>query len=206
VKQQGEYTITSGVQTVWAALNDPKILQASIPGCESLEQVDAENFKASVRAKVGPVNAVFQVALSLADVQAPTNYRLNGEVKGAAGVAKGEAQVELQALPDAHGHPETRLVYEVQASVGGKLAQIGARLIDGAAKKMADEFFAAFSEACMQDYKTETTELPCAETSTVETSEAEKPSEQPAQRASDGIGFIWVTAFVVLILAMVLAL
>lgn len=201
MKQQGEYTITSGMQTVWTALNDPKILQASIPGCESLEQIDAEHFKASVIAKVGPVNALFQVTLSLADVQAPRSYRLNGEVKGAAGVAKGEAQLELHALPDAHGRPATLLVYEVQASVGGKLAQIGARLIDSAAKKMADEFFVAFSEACMQDHKTKTNESPSAETS-----KAETPSEQPAQRASDGIGFIWVTAFVVLTLAMVLAL
>ena len=141
MQQRGEYTIGADLNSVWQALNDPAMLQGSIPGCESLEQIDEQHLQASVRAKVGPVNAVFQVALALTNVQAPNGYTLNGDVKGGAGVAKGHADVNLEALPDRPDGPATRLVYQVEASVGGKLAQIGSRLIDGAAKKMADVFF-----------------------------------------------------------------
>jgi len=81
MQQEGEHTINTDLESVWQALNDPVMLKASIPGCESFEQIDAENLKASVRAKVGPVNAVFQVTLALSDVQAPNRYRLNGESK-----------------------------------------------------------------------------------------------------------------------------
>ena len=140
MQQRGEYTIGADLNSVWQALNDPAMLQGSIPGCESLEQIDAQHLQASVRAKVGPVNAVFQVALALTNVQAPNGYTLNGDVKGGAGVAKGHADVNLEALPDRPDGPATRLVYQVEASVGGKLAQIGSRLIDSAAKKMADDF------------------------------------------------------------------
>ena len=206
MQQRGEYTIGADINSVWQALNDPAMLQASIPGCESLEQIDGQHLQASVRAKVGPVNAVFQVALALTNVQAPNGYTLNGDVKGGAGVAKGHADVNLEALPDRPDGPATRLVYQVEASVGGKLAQIGSRLIDGAAKKMADDFFASFSEACMhknQEQDGASTEAPTAETAAAQQPEQDKP---PVERATDGTGFIWATAFVVLILAMVLAL
>ncbi|MEC9132330.1 MAG: carbon monoxide dehydrogenase subunit G, partial [Pseudomonadota bacterium] len=125
MQQQGEHTINTDLKSVWQALNNPSMLKASIPGCESFEQIDAENLKASVRAKVGPVNAVFQVTLALSNVQAPNRYRLNGEVKGGAGVAKGHADVNLEPLPGSPNGAATRLVYQVEASVGGKLAQIG---------------------------------------------------------------------------------
>jgi carbon monoxide dehydrogenase subunit G len=206
MQQQGEHTINTDLESVWQALNNPAMLEASIPGCESFEQIDAENLKASVRAKVGPVNAVFQVTLALSNVQAPNRYRLNGEVKGGAGVAKGHADVDLEPLPDSPNGASTRLVYKVEASVGGKLAQIGSRLIDGAAKKMADDFFASFSEACMQDKQKQdgsAAEVATAETAAAQQSTQDKP---PVKRADDGNGFIWATAFVVLILAMVLAL
>ena len=203
MQQQGEYTINAGVESIWQALNDADALKASIPGCQSIEQVDAENLTATVRAKVGPVNAVFQVTLALTDVNAPHSYTLNGEVKGGAGVAKGNAHVQLEALPEmpteTYEGPRTRLSYQVQASVGGKLAQVGSRLIDGAAKKMADDFFAAFSEAFMQDDTAQNTQDAQAEAPRQET-------ETPAERAKDGTGLIWITAFVVLITAMVLAL
>ena len=144
MQQQGEYTINGSVERIWQALNDADALKASIPGCQSIEQVDAENLKATVRAKVGPVNAAFKVTIALTDVNAPYSYTLNGEVRGGAGVAKGNAQVQLEALPQSPSEPDTgprtRLSYQVQASVGGKLAQVGSRLIDGAAKKMADDF------------------------------------------------------------------
>lgn len=205
MQQQGEYTINGSVESIWQALNDADALKASIPGCESIEQVDPENLRATVRAKVGPVNAVFRVTLALTDVNAPYSYTLNGEVKGGAGVAKGNAHVQLEALPespsDTYAGPRTRLNYQVQASVGGKLAQVGSRLIDGAAKKMADDFFAAFSEAFMQDDTTQDTQDAQAEAS-----RKEPAAEAPVERAQDGTGFIWITAFVVLITAMVLAL
>ena len=206
MQQQGEHTINTDLESVWQALNNPEMLEASIPGCESFEQIDAENLKASVRAKVGPVNAVFQVTLALSNVQAPNRYRLNGEVKGGAGVAKGHADVDLEPLPDSPNGASTRLVYKVEASVGGKLAQIGSRLIDGAAKKMADDFFASFSEACMQDKQKQ--DGSAAEVATAETAAAQQSTQDtpPVKRADDGNGFIWATAFVVLILAMVLAL
>ena len=206
MQQQGEHTINTDLESVWQALNNPAMLEASIPGCESFEQIDAENLKASVRAKVGPVNAVFQVTLALSNVQAPNRYRLNGEVKGGAGVAKGHADVDLEPLPDSPNGASTRLVYKVEASVGGKLAQIGSRLIDGAAKKMADDFFASFSEACMQDKQKQ--DGSAAEVATAETAAAQQSTQDtpPVKRADDGNGFIWATAFVVLILAMVLAL
>ena len=206
MQQRGEYTIGADLNSVWRALNDPATLQASIPGCESLEQIDAQHLRASVRAKVGPVNAVFQVALALTNVQAPNGYTLNGDVKGGAGVAKGHADVNLEALSDRPDGAATRLVYHVEASVGGKLAQIGSRLIDGAAKKMADDFFASFSEACMHDNQKQdgaSTEAPTAETAAAQHPTQDKP---PVERATDGTGFIWAIAFVVLILAMVLAL
>ncbi len=205
MQQQGEYKINGSVERIWQALNDADALKASIPGCQSIEQVDAENLKATVRAKVGPVNAAFKVTIALTDVNAPYSYTLNGEVRGGAGVAKGNAQVQLEALPQSPSEPDTgprtRLSYQVQASVGGKLAQVGSRLIDGAAKKMADDFFAAFSEAFMQDETVQESQDVQADVS-----QKEPEAEAPVERAKDGTGFIWITAFVVLITAMVLAL
>ena len=95
MQQQGEYTINGSVERIWQALNDADALKASIPGCQSIEQVDAENLKATVRAKVGPVNAAFKV--TIATRECALHYTLNGEVRGGAGVAKGNAQVQLEA-------------------------------------------------------------------------------------------------------------
>ncbi len=208
MQQQGEYTINGSVDSIWQALNDPDALRASIPGCQSIEQVDEENFKATVRAKVGPVNAAFQVTLVLTDVKAPYSYALNGEVRGGAGIAKGTAQVQLEALPEnptePYAGPRTRLSYQVQASVGGKLAQVGSRLIDGAAKKMSDDFFAAFCKAFMQNDTAQGSQG--TQGAQADASQEKSEAETPVERAQDGTSFIWVTAFVVLITAMVLAL
>ena len=204
MQQQGEYKIDGDIQAVWNALNDPEVLGASMPGCESIEQIDPHNLQAAVRAKVGPVNAVFKAVLTLSDVQAPNSYTLSGEVKGGAGVAKGQAQVQLQALAETPEGPSTRLTYQVQASVGGKLAQVGSRLVDGAAAKMADEFFAAFSKHFAQAPSTQG-DTETARGADVASTDAEK-NQTPEPRATDGTGFIWATAFVVLITAMVLAL
>jgi len=127
---------------VWAALNDPAILQASIAGCESLERIGDSEWRAVVAAKVGPVSAKFSGTMRMIDAAPPSGYTLQFSGQGgAAGFASGEAKVTL--TPAENGH--TLLTYVVKAQVGGKLAQIGSRLIDGAAAKMADDFFARFS-------------------------------------------------------------
>jgi carbon monoxide dehydrogenase subunit G len=129
-------------ERVWLALNDPETLKASVPGCESLERVDGDTFRATVAAKVGPVSAKFAGKLQLLDVDPPNGYRLKFEGQGGgAGFANGEARVALSDAPD----QQTSLSYTVKAMVGGRLAQIGSRLIDSAAKKLADDFFARFA-------------------------------------------------------------
>ena len=137
----GEARISAPQTIVWDALNDPEALKQAITGCEELER-DGENaFTARVRAKVGPVSARFGGRVELQDLNPPHSYRIVGEgTGGAAGFAKGGAIVRLEA----DGPDATLLKYEVDASVGGKLAQIGSRLIDGAARKMADDFFTKF--------------------------------------------------------------
>ncbi len=138
----GEYRIAASRERVWAALNDPEILKASIPGCSDLDAVGDDSFTATVTAKVGPVKAKFQGQVTLSDMDPPNGYTIQGEGKGgAAGFAKGGAKVTL--VEDGDG---TLLQYEVNANVGGKLAQIGSRLIDGTAKKLAGEFFSVFAQ------------------------------------------------------------
>ena len=129
---------------VWRSLNDPAVLARCIQGCQSMEQLADDRFAATVKARVGPVRATFQVALTLTDMRPPESYVLQAEVKGkTAGFGKGSAEV---TLADA-GESATLLSYRVAGRVGGKLAQIGARLIDSAARKMADDFFSAFHQA-----------------------------------------------------------
>lgn len=142
MKMTGEYVVPAPQQTVWDALNDPVILQQAVPGCESIERDGDNAFKGVVRAKVGPVSAKFSGKVNLTEMDPPNACLITGEgTGGAAGFAKGSARVRL--APEGEG---TRLAYEVDASVGGKLAQIGQRFIDATAKKMADEFFAKFGE------------------------------------------------------------
>ncbi len=139
----GEYRIPAPRQRVWEALNDPLILKRSIPGCESLDKVSDNELEATVRAKVGPVSAKFQGKVTLGDLNPPESYTISGEGKGgAAGFAKGGATVRLTEEEGGI----TVLRYEAKADVGGKLAQIGSRLIQGTSKKMADDFFGRFSE------------------------------------------------------------
>lgn len=136
----GEYRIPAPRDKVWAALNDPDVLKASIPGCQSLDKVSDHEFAARVTAKVGPVKSTFNGSVALSNINEPESYTISGEGKGgAAGFAKGGADVHLK---DDGG--ETVLTYTAKADVGGKLAQLGSRLIHGTAKKMADEFFDNF--------------------------------------------------------------
>jgi len=137
----GEYRITAPRQRVWEALNDADILKQCIPGCEAIERLSPTELTAKVTAKIGPVKASFTGAVKLSDLVPPTSYKISGEGKGgAAGFASGGATVALE-----EAGAETILRYSVHANVGGKLAQIGSRLIDGAAKKLAEEFFAKFA-------------------------------------------------------------
>ena len=140
---KGEFRIPVGQDAVWLALNDPEILKASIPGCEELVRESETSFSGKVFASVGPVKARFGGQATLSDIDPPTGYTLTGNGSGGpAGMAKGSAVVRLKAEGG-----ETVLTYEVKAQVAGKLAQIGARLIDMTAKKMADEFFGNFAKA-----------------------------------------------------------
>ncbi len=137
----GERRIPAPRQTVWEALNDPEVLKVSIPGCESLERLDDDQMKATAAVKIGPISARFSGKVHLTDIDPPNGYRISGEGQGgAAGFAKGGANVAL--VDDG---ADTLLTYQVNAQVGGKLAQLGARLIDASAKQMADQFFDRFS-------------------------------------------------------------
>lgn len=143
MKMSGEYTLNAGREDVWQALNDPEVLKLCIPGCESIEKLSDTEMEAVATAKVGPVKAKFKGKVQLSDLDPPNSYTISGEGSGgAAGFAKGGAKV---TLADADGGG-TVLAYDVDATVGGKLAQIGQRLVDGAAKKMADQFFQAFAD------------------------------------------------------------
>lgn len=137
---KGEYKIAASREKVFAALNDPVVLQACIPGCESLEKTSDTEMKAKVRMRIGPVSASFSGKVTLSDIDPPNGYRITGEGQGGpAGFAKGGAVV---TLTDDGGN--TNLSYTVDAQVGGKIAQVGARLIDGTARKLSDEFFGKF--------------------------------------------------------------
>jgi uncharacterized protein len=137
----GERRIAAPRQAVWQALNDPAVLKASIPGCESLEKLSETDMQATAAVKVGPMSGRFNGKVHLADLDPPNGYTISGEGQGGVlGFAKGGAKVAL-----ADDGPATLLRYEVNAQVGGKLAQLGARLIDATAKQMADAFFDRFS-------------------------------------------------------------
>jgi carbon monoxide dehydrogenase subunit G len=138
----GERRIPAPRQIVWEALNDPEVLKVSIPGCESLEKLADDQMKATAAVKVGPISARFTGKVQLTEIDAPNGYRISGEGQGGvAGFAKGGANVAL-----ADDGADTLLSYQVNAQVGGKLAQLGGRLIDATAKQMADAFFDRFSK------------------------------------------------------------
>jgi carbon monoxide dehydrogenase subunit G len=136
--------IPASKQEVWAALNNPEMLKQCIPGCQSLDMTSPTEMTATVVFRVGPVKATFGGKVTLSDLDPPNSYRISGEGSGGvAGFAKGSALVRLESeAPDV-----TVLHYEVDAQIGGKLAQLGARLIDSTAKKLAGEFFKSFGEA-----------------------------------------------------------
>lgn len=138
---KGEYRIASDRPAVWAALNDPEVLKKCIPGCESLDRQDDDSFRGRISAAIGPVRARFDTVIRIENPQPPASYTLTGEAKaGAAGFGRGSADVTLTEQDDG-----TLLSYSADFKIGGKLAQVGSRLVLGATRKTADDFFGCFS-------------------------------------------------------------
>jgi carbon monoxide dehydrogenase subunit G len=187
----GEYRIPASRDQVWAALNDPEMLKASLPGCESLEKVSEREFVATVVAKVGPVKAKFNGNVVLSNLNPPQGYTISGEGKGgAAGFAKGGADVRLTEDGEI-----TVLTYTAKADVGGKLAQLGSRLIDGTAKKMADEFFDNFSRQVAPP-------APPAEAAAPEPMPAPEPIAPPESLLQNKL--VWAAAAIIVLMIIVL--
>ena len=141
MKLSGSYQINLSKQKVWEALNDPEILKQAIPGCEEFTKNSDTEFTATATNKIGPFNASFTGDIELTDLDPPNSYKITGSGNSPVGFASGEATVKLE-----DNEKGTNLIYEVEANVGGKIAQVGSRLIDMTAKKMADIFFGKFSE------------------------------------------------------------
>lgn len=202
----GEYRIAAPRDKVWLALNDPAILKQCIPGCEALEKVSETEMNGKVTAKVGPVTARFGGKVMLSDLDPPNSYKISGEgTGGPAGFAKGGAIVSLK--DDGEG---TVLSYKVDANVGGKLAQIGSRLIDGTARKMADEFFAKFAATVGASVAAATpVEAPAPEpapTQAIETAPISVPpaalwAPRPRTPGGSSRTFVWVGVAIVLLAA-----
>ena len=170
---KGSFDLAAPKQQVWDALNDPEVLKGCIPGCEEIDKTSDTSFSAKVTAKVGPVKAKFSGDVTLSDLDPPNAYKISGEGKGgAAGFAKGGANVSLKDN-DSGG---TTLEYAVTAQVGGKLAQIGSRLIDSTAKKMAREFFETFGKIVDKD-ETDDNNNPTASKGETEMSDEKKSEE-----------------------------
>ena len=146
MKLTGSYQINLEKQKVWEALNDPEILRKSIPGCEDFKKDSETEFTATATNKIGPFNASFTGNIELKEINAPHSYVIEGSGNSPVGFASGGAKVKLE---DSEGG--TKLIYEVEANVGGKIAQVGSRLIDMTAKKMADIFFGKFSELIAEE-------------------------------------------------------
>ncbi|MBI2316810.1 MAG: carbon monoxide dehydrogenase subunit G [Betaproteobacteria bacterium] len=183
MEMKGEQLIPVAQAEVWRGLNDPEVLKACIPGCESIERVTDTEYKVALTIAVGPVKAKFAGKLALSDLNPPNSYSLAFEGSGgAAGFAKGSAQVNLSTEGSA-----TKLAYSTKANVGGKLAQIGSRLIDGVAMKTADEFFAKFKQKM----------APAAAAA----GPAEKAPAAPAPEAApSGLNPMWIVAAVIVVM------
>jgi len=198
----GEQLIPAPRQAVWDALYDPEVLRQCIAGCESVTKTSDTEFEAAVQVKVGPVKARFKGKVSLLDLDPPNSCTISGEAQGgvAAGFGKGNAKVHLADAENG----ATRLTYAVNAQVGGKLAQIGARLIDGVAAKMAEDFFAKFNQLVAGPAggtETATTTVQAAQDVAADASP--KPAAaQPSAPVTGGIpSAVWIVGLIVIVCA-----
>ena len=160
MKLTGSYKIPTDKQTVWDALNNPEVLQKCIPGCEEFKKNSDTSFTATATNKIGPFNASFTGDVELQDLNPPNSYKLVGQGNSPVGFASGEASVTLS-----EENGQTVLSYDVEANVGGKIAQVGGRLIDMTAKKMADIFFGKFCEEISPSGVTATTDFATSQSS-----------------------------------------
>lgn len=212
----GEQLIPAPRQAVWDAINDPEILRQCITGCETVTKTSDTDFEAAVLVKVGPVKARFKGKVTLSDLDPPSSCTISGEAQGgvAAGFGKGSAKVQLaDADNDA-----TRLSYSVNAQVGGKLAQIGARLIDGVAAKMAEDFFVKFNQivgrpttpgptdvsATAERAKDLAAAEPIAASATLDAlpkAEASAAAQPPAPVSGGIPSWLWITGLIVIVCA-----
>jgi carbon monoxide dehydrogenase subunit G len=193
MEMTGEFRIPAPRQRVWEGLNDPEVLKQCIPGCQTLEKVSDTEFNGKVVASVGPVRATFGGKVTLSDLDAPQSYTISGEGSGGvAGFAKGGAKVNLS-----EDGATTLLTYAVQAQVGGKLAQVGSRLIDGVARKMANDFFGRFAEAVTIERAAPIAPAPEPERVAVETPPPVPPPRPVRARLPPAV---WVTGLAVIII------
>jgi len=191
---EGQRLIPAPRERVWEALNDPDTLAAAIPGCETLERTSDTELVATVRVSVGPVRARFKGRVTLSNVNAPASYTISGEGQGgAAGFAKGKADVALQEAAEG-----TELTYKVEALVGGKLAQVGSRLIEGTARKLSDQFFDAFSALVAGGAAIAAAEAPRAAGSEPEAAVA-RPEPEAAERRGVPM-YVWLIGLAIVVI------
>ncbi len=187
----GRYVIPAQPDTVWAALNDPEVLRASIPGCEALTKEDPTTFTGSVKIKIGPMSATFRGKVIFAELDLPRRCIIKGEGQGGvAGFARGQAEILLDPQDDG-----TILSYKAEASVGGKLAQVGQRLIDGAAKQIADEFFAGLTANIAASQARPDTSAPQEKPATAEGTDA--------ARREGLVPEIWVVGLITIVVILI---
>ena len=194
----GEYRIEAPCEAVWQALNDPEILRQAIPGCQEIEKESDTAFTARVKSRIGPVSATFKGRVTLSDLDPPNAYTISGEGQGGvAGFAKGGARVTLEA-----DGSTTVLRYEADGQVGGKLAQVGARLIEGSARKIADGFFGALNDLVAQQPRSgEEPAAAAGVSSTSERSPARAVYGPPAEASFENMwfGFVGLALLVLLV-------
>ncbi len=197
MEMTGEYKIAAPRSKVWEALNDPETLAKCIPGCQELNKDSDTELSATVKSKVGPVSATFTGKVTISDIDPPNGYRISGEGSGGvAGFAKGGAEVKLADDGD-----DTVLTYVADAQVGGKLAQIGSRLIDSTAKKMAKEFFGKFAEEVADTAPESSEEDDAAATTSTE------PQTSSTAASAGGISpAIWVGGLIAVVVVVLLVL
>jgi carbon monoxide dehydrogenase subunit G len=198
----GRYVIAAPPRKVWDAILDPAILKACIPGCEALERISPTEFTATAKIKIGPVSATFKGKVALSDQQPPNSVKLSGEGQGGvAGFAKGGADVTL--TPEGDG---TVLTYIAKATVGGKLAQIGQRLVDGAAKQIADDFFKRFQAAVAPDLAPDPTTEEMAHAHEPHATAEVVAAAPGAPMARAGLSpAVWVAGLIAVIVVLLLA-